>query len=283
MTRFLKTAFFTINILFHTSILAQSNSFEGSIMYSDKLNRDASLSIYIDSSYFVTGIINRYLGTTKLENSVSGKFNFEDNSIYLKENRSSANSCPIYINGWVKNLFDNIYVIAGIFQSTNTKFCDSGHINLVNRDFKFNLYNKALKFTELNDSLAMLVLKKSLQTKIDEEKVFKTVLSTNKINLRVDKDTFILRIYDNLRVDGDKVKISFNNIVVANNLVITGKAFEYILIAKKGNNILNIKAMSEGSIPMNTSKVELYNYRLHEYYENKLLLNQQSTYIIHYE
>jgi hypothetical protein len=264
--------FFLSSFIFIGSLLSQSNEFEGSIMYSDKKNLLSSLDIFIDSSYQVTGSLTRMIGAKKMNHTIEGKFNHEDNSI-----------CPIYINGYVKHLMENFYVIAGVFQSSNTTFCDSGHVNLVNRNFKFNLYNRVEKSSQLDDSAVMQNLMSGLKSKMDADKIFIPVTSQDKISLSIDKDTFILKIYDNLRIDGDKVKIIFNDAVVVNNLSIVAKPFEYILKAKKGKNILTIKAISEGSIPMNTSKVELYNYRLHEYFENKLLKDQQSTYIINYE
>lgn len=272
-----------ISQLFYLSpLISQTNDFNGSIMYSKKLKKEASLSIHIDSAYNVSGTLTRSDLNKELKNKVIGKFDPSDNSIFIKEIRSNENTCPIYINGWVKNLFDNIFVIAGIYQSSNSKFCDSGHVNLINRNFKFNLYNKSVVHQELNDSLTFLTLQTALNSKIEKEKVFKTVSSNDKISLSIDKDTFVLKIYDNLRIDGDKVKITLNDIVVANNLDINSKASEYILVAKLGINTIQITAISEGSIPMNTSKVELYNYKIHEFYENKLLKNQKSTYIIHY-
>jgi hypothetical protein len=280
----LKLSIFLISqFLYLNSITAQTNTFEGSIMYGEKKNLSASLDLYIDSSYNVRGRLKRMVGNKWFNNSIEGKFNHEDNSIFIKEAKTIANSCPIYINGYVRHLMENFYVIAGVFKSTNIHYCDSGHVNLVNRDFLFNYYNHTKSNAQPDDKAALNNLMSGLKTKIEAEKVFIPVTSSDKINLTIDKDTFLLKIYDNLKVDGDRVKITFNDKIVAQNLSITSKYNEYILVARKGKNLLNIEAISEGSIPMNTSKVELYNYRIHQFYENKLLKSQKSTYIINYE
>lgn len=271
-----------VTLILVTDLNSQSNTFTGSIMYGEKKTLTASLDLYIDSNYIVSGRLKRMVGNQLFDNTIEGNFNYEDNSIFIKEKKTKANTCPIYINGYVKHLMDNIFVIAGVFKSTNILYCDSGHVNLVNRDFIFNLYNKTKLSSEMDDA-SLQNLMTGLASKIDADKIFVPVTSSDKINLKIDKDTLVLKIYDNLRVDGDKVKITFNNKLIANNLSITAKSSEFILIAQKGKNILTINAVSEGSIPMNTSKVELYNYRIHQFYENKLLKNQQSTYIINYE
>ncbi len=283
MNYFSKFLFFLSFLLIANYSFSQSNTFEGSIMYGEKKNLSASLELYIDTNYNVTGRLKRIIGKQLFNNSIEGKFNYEDNSIFIKEAKTKANTCPIYLNGYIKYLMDNIYVIAGVFKSTNIMYCDSGHVNLVNRDFLFNYYNRSRAASQINDDQAMQSLISGLKTKIEADKVYVPVTSADKINLTIDKDTIILKIYDNLRVDGDKVKIMFNDKIVANNLLITGKNSEFILVARKGKNTLNINAISEGSIPMNTSKVELYNYKIHQFYENKLFKNQQSTYIINYE
>lgn len=283
MNLLFKNLFFISFLHFTISSFSQSNTFEGSIMYGEKKNLSASLEIYIDTNYIVTGRLKRIIGKQLFNNTIEGKFNYEDNSIFIKEAKTSANTCPIYLNGYIKHLMDNIYIIAGVFKSTNIMYCDSGHVNLVNRDFLFNYYNRSRATAQLNDEKAMQSLMSGLKTKIEADKVFVPVTSADKVNLTIDKDSIVLKIYDNLRIDGDKVKIVFNDKIIANNHLITGKFSEFILIARKGKNTLNIHAISEGSIPMNTSKVELYNYKIHQFYENKLLKNQQSTYIINYE
>lgn len=283
MNLLFKILFFISFLHFTISSFSQSNTFEGSIMYGEKKNLSASLELYIDTNYIVTGRLKRIIGKQLFNNTIEGKFNYEDNSIFIKEAKTNANTCPIYLNGYIKHLMDNIYIIAGVFKSTNIMYCDSGHVNLVNRDFLFNYYNRSRATAQLNDEKAMQSLMSGLKTKIEADKVFVPVTSADKVNLTIDKDSIVLKIYDNLRIDGDKVKIVFNDKIIANNHLITGKFSEFILIARKGKNILNINAISEGSIPMNTSKVELYNYKIHQFYENKLLKNQQSTYIINYE
>lgn len=283
MNLLFKNLFFISFLHFTISSFSQSNTFEGSIMYGEKKNLSASLELYIDTNYIVTGRLKRIIGKQLFNNTIEGKFNYEDNSIFIKEAKTNANTCPIYLNGYIKHLMDNIYIIAGVFKSTNIMYCDSGHVNLVNRDFLFNYYNRSRATAQLNDEKAMQSLMSGLKTKIEADKVFVPVTSADKVNLTIDKDSIVLKIYDNLRIDGDKVKIVFNDKIIANNHLITGKFSEFILIARKGKNTLNINAISEGSIPMNTSKVELYNYKIHQFYENKLFKNQQSTYIINYE
>lgn len=270
-------------LLAMTYLYSQLNSFSGSIMYSDKKNLPATLEINIDSSYQITGTCSRSFQGKSVNHYLTGTFNPKDLSIYLREYANYKNDCPIYIQGWVHPLIQNLFVIAGIFKSLDSTRCEKGHINVINRNFKFNLYDTSARKMELTEEEEDSILNNLLNKKLNQEKNYISVKSDDKIVIKSTGEPFYLKIFDQLKIDGDMVKIVFNETVVSNNLVLNEKPYIQKFTPIKGQNVLKIYAINEGKLPMNTSKVELYNHRFQEYFINLLYKNQSATYIFNYE
>lgn len=266
---------------FGQSLLGQKNDFQGSIMYPDKKNLNCEIQISIDSSYQVTGNLSRDQGGRTVNHMIVGDFNPKDNTIYLREYARNKSDCAIFFQGKVYFLLENIYTIAGIFKSLDSLNCPSGHINVICRDFKFNLYPKdEKKPIPLTEKEEEAILSNLLSQKIKKEANFIQVRENDKIEINAGADTLFLKIYDNQKIDGDRVRIEFNEIVVADNYPLTDEKTIFKLLPTKGKNILKIIALNEGRISLNTSKVELYNRAIHEYYINVLYKNQHTQYEI---
>jgi len=286
--RFLNKKFFftfltTLNFLVSNGLHSQENLFSGSIMYPDKKNLECNLDIKIDSFYQITGYCHRLFRSRKLSHYITGQFHPEDRSFYIREYASNKSNCPIFIQAKVYHLMENIYVIAGVFNSLDSLRCDKGHINVINKNFKFNLRDTVQKPFPINEKEELAIMQNLLKQKMVSEKDFISVKPDDKIELNIKEDVFYLKIYDQLKVDGDKVKIVFNEKIISDNLELNEKGFFYKLKPNKGKNILKIYAVNEGKIPMNTSKVELYNDKFHEFYINLLYKKQFNTYIFNYE
>lgn len=260
------------------TIYAQTNLFEGSVMYSDKKNLSASLTLSIDSSYQLSGELSRTFGSFTYKRYISGNFNPVDQTVYIREYALNSTDCPIFIQAKVNHIIENIYAIAGIFQALDTQKCPSGHINIICRNFKFNLYPKKQKPVILSEKTQDSILKTLLKKNLKEEKNFISMKNNDIYKLNSNIDTVYLAVYDNQKIDGDRVKIMLNEIVVIDNYPLSDEKKVFKLVLKKGSNKLNILATNEGRIDMNTSKVELYNHHFHEYFINVLRKNQSTTY-----
>lgn len=266
--------------VFHLLCKGQKNDFLGSIMYNDKKNRPCEMFIHIDSFYQVSGTIQRDIDGQTVSHAINGEFNPTDVTIYLREYALNKSDCPIFFQGKVFYLLQNIYSIAGIFKSIDSITCPSGHINVICRDFKFNLYPKQEKKQVLTEKEEEVILTNLLSQKIKNEVNFIQVRENDKVQIQAGADTLFLKIYDNQKVDGDRVRIEFNNIVVTENFPLSEEKSIFKLLPKKGVNILKIRALNEGRIALNTSKVEIYNHTLHEYFINILNKNQFIQYEI---
>lgn len=269
--------------LFFSSLLAQKNSFEGQLLLKNNSIVPYSLDISIDSSYGVSGY--SYFGhkNNMTRSYVEGLFNPDDNSLFLQEIEATPNLpswCPIFIQGRVSHLINDIFVIAGLFVSKDRARCGTGHINVVNRNFKFNLYQRLSSNIAIqNDSLNTLALKNLLEKNLTEEIKFQSVSAGDLNEISTSKKSIILRVYDQMKIDKDKVKITFNSQVI-DNLELTGEKQEYRLTAKNGQNTLSIEAINEGTIPMNTSKMEVVCEEKTYFFINKIYKNQKTSYVI---
>jgi hypothetical protein len=262
-------------------LLGQKNDFQGSIMYSDKKNLNCEVQISIDSSYQVTGNLSRDENNKTVNHMITGDFNPEYKTIYLREYARSKSDCAIFFQGKVYFLLENIYTIAGIFKSLDSQNCPSGHINVICRDFKFNLYPKEEKKPiMLSEKDEEAILTNLLSQKIKKEANFIQVRENDKVEINAGADTLYLKIYDNQKVDGDRVQIVFNENVVIDNFLLTDEKVVFKVLPQAGKNILKIVALNEGRIALNTSKVEIYNRQIHEYYINVLYKSQHTQYEI---
>lgn len=81
---------------------------------------------------------------------------------------------------------------------------------------------------------------------------------------------------DHEYVDGDRVKIYMNDMVVEQNLLLTG-AFKGINVdLQDGFNRLDFEALNHGSSAPNTAQVDVYNDKGELIYSNKWLLSSGS-------
>lgn len=81
---------------------------------------------------------------------------------------------------------------------------------------------------------------------------------------------------DHEYVDGDRVKIYMNDMVVEHNLLLTG-AFKGINVdLQDGFNRLDFEALNHGSSAPNTAQVDVYNDKGDLIYSNKWLLSSGS-------
>ncbi len=265
--------------------LAQHNSFEGSLRLKNNVDVSYSLEINIDSNYLVTGMSQVKTKTGDFNYLIEGNFDPETNFIYFKEEKTtlSEKDCPIFVQARISHLMQDIYVIAGIYSSQDSHLCGSGHINLVNRNFKFNLYNKKVVILPIeNDSSNQAIMTTLLNQKVEEEKKFIDVTEKDNIEIKTKNSIIKMKIYDQMRIDQDKIRVYFNGKPIT-EMVLTERKAEFKAYAKKGENTLQVEALNEGYSPMNTSKFEIITDEKTYFFTNLLKQGQKAIYIITYE
>jgi len=276
---------FFLFILFFKSN-GQVNKFEGSLLIKNKIFNQYFLEIDIDSNYNLVGQSIMKTKTGSFSYPIEGSFDPKNNNIFYREldNNNRSDDCPIYVQARVSHLMADFYVIAGLYVSQNSSRCDSGHINIINRNFKFNLYNKKIDVISeaTNDSINEVALANLLKQSIEIEKKFQDVTASDKISIKTHHENFTIKIYDQLRIDKDKIRIVFNNKKIG-DIELKAKSYDSQLILNKGVNYLNIEALDEGQIPMNTSKFEILTAEKKTFYTNLLYKGQTAEYLIYYE
>lgn len=274
--------FLALVLICFQSFFGQKNLFEGSAMYEDKKSMKCELDIRIDSSYRISGNLSREIGDTAVHHMITGDFNPEDKTIYFREYARSKSDCAIFFQGKVYFLLQDIYTIAGIFKSLDSTQCPSGHINVICRNFNFNIYSKKeeKKPILISEKEQEAILSQMLSQKIKKEAHFIQVRGNERIEINMGADTLFLKIYDNEKIDGDQVRIEFNETVVIDSYPLTNEKVVFKLLPAKGKNILKITALNEGRIALNTSKVELFSRAIHEHYIHVLYKNQYAQYEI---
>ena len=262
----------------------QKNNFVGHLLLNNNQVIPYSLDLSIDSNYAVFG--RSFFGPegSAKTSDIEGQFNPEDNSIFLKELNvdGDAKTCPIFIQARVSHLINNIFVIAGIYRSSDSLNCGIGHINVVNRNFSFKLYKKPEPksiATIENDSLNHLALKTMLEKNLYDDVKFLPVTAKDISKIATSSKSIKIRVYDQMKIDQDMVKIIFNKQTI-DDIELTGKKQEFTLNAHQGENILTIQAINEGTIPMNTSKMEVECGEKTHYFINKIYKGQKTTYVI---
>ena len=121
-----------------------------------------------------------------------------------------------------------------------------------------------------------------MKQSIEIEKKFQDVTASDKISIKTHHENFTIKIYDQLRIDKDKIRIVFNNKKIG-DIELKAKSYDSQLILNKGVNYLNIEALDEGQIPMNTSKFEILTAEKKTFYTNLLYKGQTAEYLIYYE
>lgn len=81
---------------------------------------------------------------------------------------------------------------------------------------------------------------------------------------------------DHEYVDGDRVKISLNDMVIDPNVLLTGSFKGVNVDLKKGFNRIDFEALNEGSSSPNTAQVDVYDDQGQLIYSNKWLLSAGS-------
>lgn len=281
MIRASKTVFWALFVL-PALCLSETNTFSGSLLLADHSIVPFVLELNIDSSFGISGF--SYLGKEqRVKHMVEGSFSPEDHSIYIKElpRERIKDKCLIYIQGRIGQPVHGIFVIAGLFRSQDSAQCSGGHINVFTRQFIHppRLFVPRF-FTQ--DSTISLPIQSLLSQRIIDDTKFLPVSPLDAPVLKSNTDRLVLWVYDQLKIDKDRIQIRLNNTKI-DNLELTANKKHYSLLLKKGVNSLSFIALNEGEIPSNTSKLEILLGSSHYFFSNILYTGQTIQYTVLYE
>lgn len=219
-------------------------------------NTPISFSIHFNEE---NGVINGYSFTNignpdETKSDISGMYFKKDKSFQLQETQILSTSseadlstfCFIHANLSFKGRLGNKRLegeFVGLFANNDT--CASGKILLMEKE---KLEKKIKK------------VKKRIE-KFEEKRG--TILQTKQLKdgddfmLNWESDKLTLYLWDANEEDGDKIQLIINGQIILNKYETKRKRKKIKYKLKEGNNIIEIKAVSLGTSPPNTSRIEL--------------------------
>jgi len=219
-------------------------------------NSAISFSIHFNEE---DGVVNGYTLTNintpdETKSDLSGIYFKKDKYFQLQETQILSTTseadlstfCFIHANLYIKGRLGNKRLegeFVGLFANNDT--CASGKILLMEKE---KLEKKVKK------------VKKKIE-KLEEKK--NTVLQTKQLK---DGDDFVLEwkndnlrlfIWDANKEDGDRIRLKINDEIILHDYTTKRKRKKIKYKLRKGENIIEIKALNWGSSPPNTSRIEL--------------------------
>jgi len=219
-------------------------------------NPAISFSIHFNEE---NGVVNGYSLTNinmpdETKSDLSGVYFKKDKYFQLQETQILSTTseadlstfCFIHANLYIKGRLGNKRLegeFVGLFANNDT--CASGKILLMEKE---KLEKKVKK------------VKKKIE-KLEEKK--NTVLQTKQLK---DGDDFVLEwkndnlrlfIWDANKEDGDRIRLKINDEIILHDYTTKRKRKKIKYKLRKGENIIEIKALNWGSSPPNTSRIEL--------------------------
>ncbi len=252
----MKNIVFFLLLLMIFRIDAQESQFNylGTLLLSN--NTPISFSIHFNEE---NGVINGYSLTNignpdETKSDISGMYFKKDKSFQLQETQILSTSseadlgtfCFIHANLSFKGRLGNKRLegeFVGLFANNDT--CASGKILLMEKE---KLEKKIKK------------VKKKIE-KLEEKRA--TILQTKQLKdgddfmLNWESDKLTLYLWDGNEEDGDKIQLIINGQIILNEYETKRKRKKIKYKLKEGNNIIEIKAISLGTSPPNTSRIEL--------------------------
>ena len=117
---------------------------------------------------------------------------------------------------------------------------------------------------------------------IDTNKIILTKIITDKdkFEIKWESKFLILNIWDSSKEDGDKINLTINDEIILLNHTTKNKQQKIKYRLRNGKNILKIKATSTGTLPPNTSRIELIDNEIKYPVITELELNKTAEIII---
>jgi hypothetical protein len=113
----------------------------------------------------------------------------------------------------------------------------------------------------LIDSLSFFTVKESfIPVQLSPKKAIRSVktLDENKgLFFKTTEEVLTLLVWDNGKVDKDRINVTHNGLVVLENFTIKKKRKKITITLNKGMNIVSIKALNVGDFPPNTARIQI--------------------------
>ena len=251
-----KFLFIIFNLFFGFATAQQTTAFNylGTLLLPN--NSTISFSIHFNEE---NGVVNGY-SLTNIDNpdetksDLSGIYFKKDKSFQLQETQILSTSseadlstfCFIHANLSFKGRFANKRLegeFVGLFANNDT--CASGRILLMEKEKLEKKIKKVKKKIEKLDGKRPTVLQ-TKQLKDGDDFV-----------LDWENDKLTLYLWDGNEEDGDKIRLIINGQIILYEYETKRKRKKIKYKLKEGENTIELKAISLGSSPPNTSRIEL--------------------------
>uniref|UniRef100_UPI00404AE824 hypothetical protein n=1 Tax=Flavobacterium sp. TaxID=239 RepID=UPI00404AE824 len=214
------------------------------------------------SGYSVTNLSGEHETKNLIEGTysyITKKFTFkETNIVYTKSPLTKEAFCYVNFSGEVKLNNENSK-LDGDFQGffDNKEKCIDGTMILIG---SANIYKKLGKIDKK-------IQKTKKITKAEKEMInpyalmdslqISTLKKNENLNVFWKSPKFVLELYDEGKIDGDKVRIIHNKKIILDNYQLLKQRKRIEVELKEGQNVFEIIALNEGEIQPNTAVLEL--------------------------
>lgn len=183
---------------------------------------------------------------------------YESGIIYTKSYVTQNDFCYVHFKGRLKKL-DDRQGIQGSFEGLydNGESCIDGTIEMLS-------FNKVLKRAKRLDRKIdrTILISKEKRDKVnlvkDLESTRVNMLNKDEVlNVFVEKDSIMLRLYDAGQEDGDRISMWVDDTILLEDYTVKNTPREVLISLEKPETSVRIEALSSGSIGANTVKLEL--------------------------
>lgn len=205
-------------------------------------------------------------GKDETKSELTGNYNSKEKSIFLKESNILYTKskeiedifCFINVNAKLKLEKDKPAIQGTFFGSYNNKdTCATGKILLISLKDAFDKLEKVSKKISKTKKIDSVTKTKFTKEYFLNEIKPNTLKSDDVLTVFWKSNKFILEIWDNGKEDGDLISLRFNNKTVFRKYAIKKEKRIIELDLIEGENLIEILANNNGSIPPNTAKAIL--------------------------
>lgn len=205
-------------------------------------------------------------GKDETKSELTGIYNSKDKNIVLKESTILYTKskeiedifCFINVNAKLKLDKDKPAIKGTFFGSYNNKdTCATGKILLVSLKDAFDKLEKVSKKISKTKKIDSITKTKFTKEYFLNEIKPNTLKSDDVLTVFWKSNKFILEIWDNGKEDGDLISLIFNNKTVFRKYAVKKEKIIVELDLIEGENLIEILANNNGTIPPNTAKAIL--------------------------
>lgn len=260
--------FLTFFLIFNLAVSSQ-NSYEyfGVI----KLNGNDKTAITYRINFEENkGVLNGYSvtdlgGNHETKNSLVGKYDKKSNILtfketdilYTKSTFEEKSFCFVNFSTRVKLSNENSKIegkFDGLFR--NNKKCINGTLTLIGSQKINKLVSTVNKKIQKSKKIDIKTKEKYNPIKLMDSLKMNNLVSNQNLNVFWESDDFVMEIWDNGKIDDDKINLYANDKLILNNYSVTMDK-KIIKLKSISKNVIKIEALNEGTISPNTARILL--------------------------